>query len=145
MKKIIFAIITVFLLVVSCNSTKTKVKDVTSLEGTWELNYITGPRISFAGLYPNKKPTITFDLKENRISGNNGCNSYNGPLKAEGNSINFIAPMAVTRMACIDALGENTYMKQLQMVDSYSISADGKLLEFKMKEIVLMRFTKKLE
>ena len=34
-----------------------------SLDGTWELNYVAGPRIAFNGLYPNNKPTITFDLK----------------------------------------------------------------------------------
>src|SRR5690606_27494349 len=39
------------------------------LEGTWELDYISGPRIAFAGLYPNKKPILTFDMAEGRVSG----------------------------------------------------------------------------
>lgn len=33
-----------------------------ALSGTWELDYISGPRIAFQGLYPNEKPSITFDL-----------------------------------------------------------------------------------
>ena len=33
------------------------------LSGTWKLFYITGPRIAFEGLYPNKKPQIKIDIK----------------------------------------------------------------------------------
>ena len=70
MNKIILSLTFLCLGFISCNSIKTSNATATSLEGTWELNYITGPRIAFGGLYPNKKPTIIFDLKENRISGN---------------------------------------------------------------------------
>jgi heat shock protein HslJ len=30
--------------------------------GAWELNYISGAKIAFEGLFPNKKPTIIFEL-----------------------------------------------------------------------------------
>lgn len=34
----------------------------TALSGNnWELEYLSGPRIAFNGLYPDKKPTITFN------------------------------------------------------------------------------------
>ena len=54
----------------SCSTSKTAVKEAT-IEGTWQLNYITGPKIAFEGLFPNKKPTIAFNLAENKITGNN--------------------------------------------------------------------------
>lgn len=60
------------LVLISCKCTKTST--VSKLDGTWELNYISGPRIAFDGLYPDKKPTIVFDSKENRVSGNSSCN-----------------------------------------------------------------------
>ena len=128
----------------SCNIFKCKKTDsVSKLEGTWELNYITGPRIAFDGLYPNKKPTIKFDLKENQVSGNNSCNSYTGKLKMDGNKIDFTQPMAVTKMMCIDGQGEQVYMSTLQKITSYDITDDGKTLNFISGDIAMMRFSKK--
>ena len=118
-------------------------KTSNTLDGTWELNYISGPRIAFDGLFPSKKPTITFDLKENRVSGNNSCNQYFGTLKIDGKKINFKdAKMGMTMMAC-PGNGENVYMKTLEQIDSYSISDDGKTLNFIMGDIAMMRFIKK--
>lgn len=143
MKNNILTIIVICILFVSCNSTQSTMKNTTSLEGKWELNYITGPRIAFDGLFPNKKPTIIFDLKENRVSGNNSCNSYTGVLKMDGSKINFKDPMDVTRMMCMDVQGETTYMKTLQMVDSFNISEDGKTLFFNREGNMILRFDKK--
>lgn len=114
------------------------------MEGSWQLNYITGQRIAFDGLYPNKKPIISFDLKENRVSGNSSCHHYFGTLKVDNNIINFNdAKMGMTMMAC-QGEGENVYMKTLEKIDSYSFSEDGKTLNFIMDDIVMMRFDKQL-
>lgn len=143
MKKIILALSLLGLTFLACNSTQSTMKKTASLEGTWELNYITGPRIAFDGLYPDKKPTIIFDLKQNKVAGNNSCNQYFGTLKVEGNTINFKdAKMGMTMMAC-PGEGENVYMKTLEKIDSYSISEDGKTLNFLMGDIAMMRFEKK--
>jgi len=129
---------------ISCNASKVqKNNSVSTLEGTWELNYITGPRIAFDGLYPNKKPTIHFDLKENRVSGNNSCNSFNGKLSVTGNKIDFNQPMAVTKMMCLNGQGEQVFMSTLPKITSYDITDDGKTLNFISGDIAMMRFTKK--
>ena len=142
MKKIILVLIASSFTFTACKSTQSPMKTTTSLEGTWQLNYITGPRIAFDGLYPNKKPTITFDLKEKKVSGNNSCNQYFGALKVDGNTINFKdAKMGMTMMAC-PGEGENVYMRTLEKIDSYSISEDGKTLNFIMGDIAMMRFEK---
>lgn len=143
MKNIILTLSLLCLVSMACNSTQTAMKTTTSLEGTWQLNYITGTRIAFDGLYPNKKPTITFDLAANKVSGNNSCNQYFGTLKVEAKTINFKdAKMGMTMMAC-EGEGENVYMKTLEKIDSYSISGDGKILNFIMGDIAMMRFEKK--
>ncbi len=143
MKKIILILIVLCVNFIACKPTQSVMKTTTSLEGTWELNYITGPRIAFDGLYPNKKPTITFDLKENKVSGNNSCNQYFGTLNSNGNTINFKdTKTGMTRMSC-PGNGENTYMKTLEQIDSYSISEDGKTLNLLMGDVAMMRFEKK--
>ncbi|TDW48865.1 heat shock protein HslJ [Flavobacterium sp. 270] len=141
MIKNIFTLVIFSFLVLSCKCTKTD--SVSKLDGNWELNYITGPRITFDGLYPNKKPTINFDTKENRVSGNSSCNSYNGKLSVTGNKIDFTQPMMMTKMMCGDGQGEQVYMSTLQKVTSYDITDDGKTLNFMSGDIAMMRFTKK--
>ena len=143
MRKITLSLTVICLAFISCNSVKTITDKTASLDGTWELNYITGPRIAFGGLYPNKKPTIVFDLKENRVSGNASCNSYSGKLNVDGNKISFKDPIAMTKMMCMDIQGEDVYMSTLEKIDSYSISEDGKTLNFIMGDIAMMRFEKK--
>lgn len=143
MKKIILLTTIFCVIFISCNSTKPAMKSTASLEGTWELNYITGPRIAFEGLYPNKKPSIVFNLKENRVSGSSSCNAYSGKLNVDGNKISFKDGMAMTRMMCDNNQGETVYMSTLDKIDSYSISEDGKILNFIMGDIVMMRFEKK--
>ena len=143
MKNLILVLTVSCLAFMSCKSSQSSMKTTASLDGTWQLNYITGPRIAFEGLYPDKKPTISFDLKENKVSGNNSCNQYFGTLKIDGNKINFKdAKMGMTMMAC-PGTGENVYMKTLEQIDSYSISDDGKTLNFIMGDIAMMRFIKK--
>ncbi len=143
MKKI-FILVFLSSILFSCNIFKCKKNDsVSKLDGIWELNYITGPKIAFDGLYPNKKPTINFDTKENKVFGNNSCNSFTGKLVVTGNKIDFTQPMAVTKMMCLDGQGEQVFMKTLQKVTSYDITDDGKTLNFISGDIAMMRFTKK--
>jgi len=142
MMKKIFTLVFFSSFLISCKCTKTNA--VSKLDGTWELNYISDPQSTFEGLYPNKKPTINFNTKENQVSGNSSCNSYTGKLSVDGNKIDFAQPMAVTKMMCLDGLqGEQTYLSTLQKITSYDVTDDGKTLNFISGDIALMRFTKK--
>lgn len=144
-KKIaVFAVLGILLF--SCNATghkSTGANAVARLNGSWELNYITGPRIAFDGLYPNVKPTIVFDVKESRVSGNNSCNSFTGKLNVEGHMINFRNGLATTRMMCEDNQGEHVFMSTIEKITSYSVSKDGKTLNLISGDIAMMRFEKK--
>jgi heat shock protein HslJ len=141
MMKNVFTLIFFSFLLISCNVFKCKKNVVSKLEGNWELNYITGPRIVFDGLYPDKKPTINFNTKENLVSGNNSCNSYTGKLNVTENKIDFTQPMAATKMMCMDGQGEQIYMSTLSKVTSYNVSDDGKTLNLISGDIATMRFT----
>lgn len=141
MMKNFFTLVFLSALLISCKCQKTT--STSKIEGTWELNYITGPRIAFDGLYPNKKPTITFNTKENQVSGNNSCNSFTGKLITTGNKIDFTQGIAVTKMMCMDGQGEQVFMSTLQKITSYDITDDGKTLNFISGDIAMMRFTKK--
>jgi heat shock protein HslJ len=140
MNKIVLFVFFVCIVFFSCASSKTVVKE-TSIEGTWELKYIIGPTIAFNDLFPEKKPTITFNLKENKITGNNSCNQYFGALIMDGVKIDFKdAKLGMTMMSC-QGNGDSLYMDALNNVESYTITEDGKTLNFLIGNIVTMRFS----
>lgn len=114
-------------------------KNKQALTGTWELDYITGPRIAFEGLYPNKKPTITFDTNTKKVSGNSSCNNYHGTFNTENNQISF-GPLATTKMAC-EGSGENVYFSTLDKITSFDVNDNT--LTLIMGDIAMMRFQKK--
>lgn len=140
MKKILVSLFV--LSFIACNSSKKAAgNDPASLDGTWTLNYISGPRIAFEGLYPNKKPQIVFNSQDKRVSGNTGCNSFSGPLVVDGNKINFDQPMALTKMAC-PGEGEMVFLETLKKVNTWSVS-DGNTLNLIMGDVAVMRFSRK--
>jgi heat shock protein HslJ len=140
----ITALLIISLMISSCGSTNKNSAGKpagSSLDGTWELNYISGPRIAFDGLYPNKKPTLTFDVANKKVSGNTSCNNFNGVLKLNGNNIDFNDNMALTKMMC-EGSGENVFLETLKKVNTWSVS-EGNTLNLIMGDIAIMRFSKK--
>jgi len=111
-----------------------------ALNDTWELNYISGAKIAFDGLFPNKKPTLIFDFPKPEASGNGGCNGYSAKVVVDGNKINLADPLS-TMMAC-EGNGEPIYFKTLKTITSYNIS-DKNTLTLIMGDIAVMRFMRK--
>lgn len=135
-----FFAVFICLILVSCGPSKKATNEV-SIEGTWELNYITGPKIAFDGLFPEKKPTIAFNLTEKKITGHNSCNKYFGPLIIDGNKINFKdAKIGMTMMSC-NGNGDSVYMEALNKIESYTITDNGNTLNLLLGNVVMMRFT----
>jgi heat shock protein HslJ len=144
MKKMILLLSVCCAFFTACNSTKktTSATGEAALAGNWELDFISGPRIAFDGLYPNRKPTISFDIAAKRVSGNTSCNSYNGPYTIDGNNISFSQPMGVTKMMCEDIQGETIFLETLKKINRFDV-VDGKTLNFIMGDIAMMRFVRK--
>lgn len=140
MKKIMMLTVFVCLIFTFC-STKKSALDTASLEGTWQLNYITGPKINFDALYPDKKPTISFDVQNSKVAGHNSCNQYFGALIVDGEKINFKnAKLGMTMMAC-EGDGDSLYMETLQKTETYTITDEGKTLNLLLGNVVMMRFS----
>ncbi|MFT3704523.1 MAG: META domain-containing protein [Agriterribacter sp.] len=144
-----FLYVSIFALLASaCESTKIKgapmeskkASGVEQLNGTWELNYISGPRIAFEGLYPDKKPQITFNAADTSFSGNTSCNNFRGRLDVDASSIHFPETMAMTRMMC-PGEGENVFINTLKKINKYAIS--DSTLNLMMGDVAMMRFVKK--
>lgn len=115
------------------------VKD--KLDGEWELNYISDGQ-TMDTLYPDRKPTISFNPATGKINGNSSCNSYFGQFKVDGRQISFPEPMGMTKMFC-GGRGEQVYMNTLKSVNIYSISDEGRTLHLIRGDIAVMRFTRK--
>nr|MCU0364610.1 META domain-containing protein [Ignavibacteriaceae bacterium] len=99
MKKIIFFSIVFFsTLTFSCSagndSTDVRIHDI------WILESIDGIKYSRAE-DQELHPTIEIYLKEERFSGNTGCNNMNGTVKVEGEKISF-SNIITTKMFCAD-------------------------------------------
>lgn len=105
----------------------------------WELEYISGPRIAFEGLYPEQKPTITFTNAESQFGGNNSCNAYSGKFTIKNNEIHF--GDAIKTMRWCEGGGEETFMGMLGKVNKFAIGSDGKLLLL-LDDVPMMRFKK---
>ncbi len=112
-----------------------------TLEGTWEASYVMGAPVSFAKLYPEKKPALVIDLDAKRVIGNTGCNQFNGTFIREGHEIRFSDQLALTRMAC-PGEGEALFLKTLKSIDRFSLSENGKTLDLLSGEVGVMRLTK---
>lgn len=106
---------------------------------TWELEYMSGPRIAFEALFPDKKPEISFEEGIGYVIGNSGCNGYRAPYEMKRQQIRFGEPGPSTLMYCGE--GENHFRSIITSVDSWQLTDDGKL-EFLTGDVPMMRFKK---
>ncbi len=126
----------ILILVGSCNSKLDKSEEL--FNTTWELKYISGPRIAFDGLFPEKKPQISFDKETTKVSGTDSCNGYSADYELDGNAISFGEPGITTMMFC--GGGERQFLNMMQKIDGYIIQ-DGEL-NLMTGEVPMMRFKK---
>lgn len=138
--KSIFILSLLTLVISACSIVKNSKTSNSLANATWQLEYISGPRIAFEGLYPNKKPKITFDITKKKVSGTSSCNGYNAAYTLDGKSISFGEPGPTTMMFC-EGGGEKTFLQMMKKVDNYSIDKDGKL-NLNFGEVSIMRFKK---
>lgn len=136
MKTSIILVFSVLLLVESCGEPKTSEE---ALYGpTWELEYISGSRIAFEGLFPKKKPQITFDKESGKVMGTDSCNGYSADYELAENTIVFGDPGPTTMMFCGGS--ERQFLNMMKKIDGYSVE-DGKL-NLLVGDVPMMRFKK---
>lgn len=139
MKKIISVILITISALSACKMMKPN-QSPEKLTGEWELNYITGVRIAFNGLYPDAKPSLNFKAPFTEVSGNTSCNGFSTKLTVDGNKMTISQPGAMTMRHC-EGEGEMRFMEMMKKVTAYSV--DDKILTLLQDDIAVMRFTKK--
>ena len=121
----------------ACSTTKTTGNKENLFNNTWELEFISGPRIAFEGLFPDKKPQLTFNRLTQEVTGTDGCNGYTSSYKVSGDSISFGVPGPTTLMYCGE--GEKIFLAMLKNIKTYNVDENGKL-NFLYANIPMMRF-----
>ncbi len=114
--------------------------EIEKLSGTWDLNYISGPRIAFDGLYPDKKPYISFNFSAKELGGNTTCNGFSSKFTMNGNAIHFAD--ALKTMVFCDGGGEEAFLNMLKKVNKYALTDDNTLV-FLIDDVAVMRFAKR--
>lgn len=114
------------------------VTNLMDINGTYQVNMLNDNDIA------SKKLTLTFDQKENILSGFSGCNRFSGKYTLE-NGLIKIGPLASTRMFCQEAANqlESEFLELLSKIDEVNI--ENKLLKFTSNKKQLITATKVVE
>lgn len=110
MKRVIFYVLMlpmVLGMMISCSEAKT---DAKKLEGKWNVVEVKGEKI-----LKEELPYMEFDMAQNKLHGNAGCNMFNTTITLDANDVSSItiAPGAATMMACPDMATEDAIMKAM--------------------------------
>ena len=126
------------LLLFSCTATQQieEKPDISlQLQGEWTLQTLRG--VAPATSIP--LPNLQIDLKENRISGNGGCNNYFASIEHYSSTALSFSAIGATRMLCLSDNIENAYFQTLQEVATYKIQENSlSLLNKQGEEVVKM-------
>lgn len=97
---------------------------LSDLSGEWVIEQVNGSKVT--GTF-EVVPFLGFNVEENRVYGNVGCNTINGGLSQEEgkpNSLKF-GHVAATMMMCPDMETETTVLKALNDTKTFSVK-EGK-------------------
>jgi heat shock protein HslJ len=139
-------IVTAFIFLHACNGTqpiadKNGDSATRSLTNTyWKLVELNGKSIGEAEVGKRREMFLLLATKDNRVSGNAGCNGFGGTYTlAPGNFRISFSQMMRTQMACDGLDLENLYLSILEKADSYYLMRDTLQLN-KRKMAALARF-----
>lgn len=115
MKKVIFYLMVLPMAIVAlagCSESKTNAKD---LEGKWNIVEVKGTKVSQENM-----PFMQFNIAENKVNGNAGCNTFNSSFELKDDDVSAISfgiGMS-TMMACLDMELESMILKNIELVKS---------------------------
>ena len=97
------------------------------LYGNWQLSYVSDSDIPFDVLYPtDKRPTLTFAVDKDHVSGTTGYNTINCPVTLNAGGFTFSDCTNSGTMT--GGQGETMFMKNLNAIHHYSITDDDQLV-----------------
>lgn len=125
MKKVMFFVMClpmVLGILASCSEMKV---DVKKLEGKWTIVEVNGEKIQ-----QEKMPSIEFNMTDNKVHGNAGCNTFNTMIKpdAENKSSFTLGMAASTMMACPNMDVEGKIFKTFETIKGVKADKDANKL-----------------
>lgn len=90
--------------------------EITFTNTKWKLVKILGKEIN------DSKAFISFATENNRVFGNNSCNSFSGSFEVKNGNQITLSQVATTMMACVDMTVETQFMDVLKNADNYSLN-----------------------
>ncbi len=115
------------------------------LAGAWDITVVRG-EIMPVESQDHKAPFIVFNLQDQRIHGNSGCNTMNGSYsqkEGQGNSL-MLGQLMSTMMACPDMGVERKILDALHEVASFQKADDDEMALFDEKEEEIVRLKRKV-
>ena len=100
----------------------------------WALLELNGKAVSLDTSFP-KHPHLIFE-KDNRVSGNLGCNSFGGNLELQSDNGIRISEIAATHMACPNLEIEQAFLETLQNAKSFAVDNNTLTLSNDKKETI---------
>ena len=100
--------------------------DLVLTDKYWKLVELNGQQIS--STTTSKEPHIIFKSEENIVAGNGGCNSFHGSFELKEGGRITLSKLASTQMACLDMDVEDRFLKVLETVDNYNLTASTLVL-----------------
>jgi len=136
----LLAVLLISVTIISCKTAKKDGATLTGMSGTWVLKSLNGQKAG--DIFQGKIPVMNIDLMGKKISGNGGCNTYNGPYKMD-NGV-FTAPnLATTMMMCTNGNQEPQFFAMLAKENTISITND--VLSFKNEGKVVAEFVRGID
>lgn len=124
----------------SCGSAKDANSEEILTGTTWELSAIKGQKVD-ASKYSRGLPYIAF-TKDNKVSGNSGCNGYGGTYNLNDEGGINISQLIATKMFC-EGVNENEFFTAIEEVDMTKIDQDKLVLMKGVDEVMTFIPTKK--
>lgn len=90
---------------------------------TWHATGINNGNQGVEGIVEGTDPTAVYDAATGTVSGNAGCNTFNGPAVVDGTAVT-IGPLMSTKMACVDEAAntqEINYLNALQAATTWEV------------------------
>ena len=125
----------------SCCTTR-KAQVSSSINGEWNIVEVNGTKVNMTD--DTESPFIGFNVNENRVYGNSGCNRMTGTLSVntKSKSLNF-GNVASTRMACHNMELENRVLEAVNIVSTYNVLKDGSIGLYDKGNKMVMKLEKK--
>ena len=119
---------------------------LSDLSGKWIISEAGGQSIPEGEkILKEGLPNMEFDMKDNKVHGNAGCNIFNSTVVLDDQDISSITinPAATTMMACPDMEVEGRVMKALNEVKSFGKLAGGGIGLYDADNTLVMVLVKK--